>query len=237
MYHNRTLLAALTATLLLPLALAGCMSVPASDPNNSNSTGAGKGLPKSVIVAVHDEVEQPAGVKIFVSIAVDSGGIPIRLAQQDTLYCIGSAFLFDDAAGVYKGAVTRVGSGDRYSFTLRDSVGLHFLCDVLSHDRPQISSPTAGSAVTRSGTFRIQYVPEQGTVGIASTVRCNPMTLIPERYEADTGSSAQYDLTTLPTGPGWVQIIRHYQATHADLGFASIEANYYVGKVSGVTWQ
>ena len=231
-------MAALAASLLIPLALAGCQSATSSDPTSpNNANGTGKGLPKSVIVTVHNEAEQPTGTKIFVSIAVDSGGIPIALASKDTLYCDGAPLFYDDAAGVYKGAIAQVATGGRFSFTLRDSLGIHFLCDVESYARPKINNPSSGSAVQRSGQFKILYEPEQGTVGIASTIRGNPMTITPETFEPDNGASATYDLTTLPAGPGWVQIIRHYQASHADLGFKSIEANYYVGKVSGVVWQ
>ncbi len=238
MYHHKTLLAALAASLLIPLALAGCQSATSSNPTSpDNTNGAGKGLPKSVIVTVHNEAEQPAGTKIFVSAAIDSGGIPIALNALDTISCDGSPLFYDDAAGVYKGAITQVATGGRFSFSLRDSSGIHFLCDVPVYERPAISNPTSGSTVARSGQFKILYVAEPGTIGIASTVRANPVTITPETFEPDNGSSAVYDLTTLPPGPGWVQIIRHYQASHADLGFRSIEANYYVGKVSGVTWQ
>jgi hypothetical protein len=238
MYHHRTLLSALAASLLIPLALAGCQSGNVTGPMNPNqSNGSGNGLPKSVIVTVHDEAEQPTGTKIFVSIAVDSGGIPIALPTRDTLYCDGAPLFYDDAASVYKGAMTQVATDGRYSFSLRDSAGIHYLCDVPVHARPQISNPSSGSAVARSGQFRIMYAAEAGTIGIASTIRGNPITITPQTFEPDNGSSAMYDLTTLPTGPGWVQIVRHYQASHADLGFKSIEANFYVGKVSGVTWQ
>ena len=236
MKNHITLMTALSAPLLL--ALASCQSPTSNGPTTpSTADNTKNGLPKTVIVTVHDEVEQPAGTKVFVSCEIDSGGIPIALGPGKTLACNGTAMIYDDAANMYKGAVAQVATGDRFSFTLTDSMGAHFLCDVLEHERPVISSPTSGAAIERSGQFRIHYAAEAGTIGIASTVRDNPMTITPQSTEPDNGESAMYDLTGLPAGPGWVQIVRHYQSSHVDLGFRSIESNLFIGKVSGVTWQ
>ena len=225
----------LTAIAVFLLPLVGCYSnSPTSVPTVQNNPTTNQ---KTLTIAVHDETELSYGTKIFISAEVDSGGAIQLLPAGTQIACDGSSLNYDEASGIYKGAVPSHAIGGSYNFTLTDASGAHFLATVLVRSRPVISSPTKGATVARAKGFTIQYAPDATSVGVASTVRTNSDVFVSSAPETDNGTSAVYDLSTTTPGGGWVQIIRHYQVLHTDLGFSTISANYYTGHVATVNFQ
>jgi hypothetical protein len=194
-------------------------------------------LTRTLRIIVHDEPEQQSGANVFMVVIIDSAGTYIPLPAGQSLVCNGSPLFFDDGSAEYKGPTPGKKLGGSYAFTLVRGLDSIPLAVVPVHARPVITTPKSGASVVRSSDFHIGYVADNTSKGVISSLHGGSVDLVAAQEEVDNGVSQSYDVTSVPTTGGWTQIVRHFQTVKADTAFKAIEANYYCGHVSGVSWK
>jgi hypothetical protein len=160
------------------------------------------------------------------------GGKYVKLASNAVVTCNGVT-LTDNGLG-FAERVPIVAPGGVYTYQ-HSRAGVNTTVSITVPQRPVITSPAANASVTRSTSLTISYI-----AGTGSGVRASAgdgTTGLGGNLQADSGTYAGFDVSSLHTGPGSIGLNREFANIHSGgAGFSSVESKYTSGSDISVTW-
>ncbi len=185
----------------------------------------------SATVTIVDTEETPSDGKVPIIIQFFKNGTYVQLAGSAAVTCNGVNLPLGGLG--YAERVPIVAAGGTYH-CLHSRSAVNTQINVTVPARPVITSPAAGSTVTRSNSLTINYVADGG-IGIRGSAG-DGSTGLSKDVQNDTGSYTGFDVSSLHAGPGSIGITREFNNNIPAAGFISVQQKYSSGKSINITW-
>lgn len=212
--------AAITAAIVAGSGTAACAAEDTADEAALNL---------AVHAALIDLDDAPADGRLAIRVEFFEGKTPIQLGPATPVACNGVTLGWDGLG--YAGRVVALVPGGAYAISRGPRAAV---IELPAMARPAITAPEPGAVVTRSATFTIRYVADNGAY--VRPIASGPSSTRNGVEQLDTGS-ATIDASEVGAGAGRVALLREVELLDFDHPYAVSRVRYTLGTSHPVTWR